>query len=295
MPVMTAHNGNVEIAYETFGAADAEPLLLIMGLGAQMLSWNTDLIAAFVDHGFMVARFDNRDAGLSTHLHDKKPPGAFKVLLSRGSAPYRMEDMAEDAIAVMDALGWQKVHVVGMSMGAGIAQTMAIIQPQRVLTLTSIGFTPSPRKGRMSLKAGRAVLKAARAKPSNRAEQQDTAVELQQAIGSPGYPFDEARLRQLVGEEYDRAYDSDGVRRQAAAIAASGSRTKALRNLNVPALVIHGEADPMVPVKAGRATAAVIPHARLITFPGMGHDLPRELWPSITEAIAELARQPSRT
>lgn len=295
MPVMTAHNGNVEIAYETFGTADAEPLLLIMGLGAQMLSWNTDLIAAFVDRGFAVARFDNRDAGLSTHLRDKKPPGAFKVLFSRGSAPYRMEDMAEDALAVVDAVGWQKVHVVGMSMGAGIAQTMAIVHPQRVLTLTSIGFTPSPRKGRMSLKAGRAVLKAARAKPSNRAEQQDTAVELQRAVGSPGYPFDEAGLRQLVGEEYDRAYDPAGVRRQGAAIAASGSRIKALRNLNVPALVIHGEADPIVPVKAGRATAASIPHARLITFPGMGHDLPRELWPDITEAIAELARQPSGT
>ncbi len=295
MAVMTTHNGNVEIAYETFGLADAQPLLLIMGLGAQMLSWNTDLIAALVDRGFTVVRFDNRDVGLSTHFTDKKPPSLFKVLFRPRSAPYRLEDMADDAVAVMDAVGWQKAHVVGMSMGAGIAQTVAIAHPERVLTFTSISFTPSPRKGRMKLKAARAVLKATRAKPTNRAQQQDTATNLHRAISSPGYPFDEAWLRQVVGEEYDRAYDPDGVRRQGAAIAASGNRTKALRRLDVRALVIHGEADPMVPVKAGRATAAVIPHARLITFPGMGHDLPRELWSPITEAIAQLALLPSRT
>jgi pimeloyl-ACP methyl ester carboxylesterase len=258
-----------------------------------MLSWNADLIAALVERGFTVVRFDNRDVGLSTHLTEKKPPNAFKVLFSRKAAPYRLADMADDAFAVMDDVGWEKAHVAGMSMGAGIAQTMAIAHPERVLTLTSIGFTPSPRQGRMSVKAGRAVMKAARVKPTNRTQHEDAAVSMYRVIGSPGYPADEKALRQVAGDEYDRAYDPDGVRRQAAAIAASGSRTKALRNLNLPTLVIHGEADLMVPVKAGRATAAAIPGARLITFPGMGHDLPRQLWPAMADAIADLAQQVS--
>jgi pimeloyl-ACP methyl ester carboxylesterase len=290
-----AHNGEVVLAYETLGPPDGVPLLLISGTGVQMLIWPDEFCTALADCGFQLARFDNRDTGLSTHLTAQAAPGWLKVLLYPASAPYRLDDMAGDAVAVLDALGWPSAHIVGTSLGGMIAQVLAIRHPARVRTLTSIMSTPSARIGTMSTIAVMRVLAQLAGHPATSPEQAaDQAVTLKRAIGSPGYPLDEALVRDIAGRSFARDPGTDDADlRQRAAVVASGDRRRALAGLRLPTLVIHGQQDPMIRPRAGRATAAAIPGAKLASYPGMGHDLPRELWPTIVAEISALAGQPA--
>ena len=287
MAVQTTPANGIEIAYETFGGRGGRPLLLVMGLATQMLAWHEDLCALLVDRGFFVVRFDNRDVGLSTHLHDGPAPDILAALGGDvSSAAYRLEDCADDTVGLLDALGLDSAHVVGASMGGMIAQTVAVRHPARVRSLTSIMSTPSPRIGAPTQEA-MAVLLAAPA--TSRAEAVERALVSYRVIGSPGYPLDEEWLSGVAGEAYERAYDPVGVARQLLAIHASGDRTEGLRSLDVPTLVVHGEDDPLVQVEGGRATAAAVPGAELLVIPGMGHNLPRELWPQIVDAVVRVA------
>ena len=280
--------GELEIAYETFGDEGDRTLLLVMGLATQMLAWHEELCRSLVDRGFFVVRFDNRDIGLSTHLHDAPPPDVMAALSGdTSSASYALEDLADDTVGLLDGLGLtDPVHVVGASMGGMIAQTLAIRHPDRVASLTSIMSTPGPAIGPPTPEAA-AVLFAPPA--TSRDEAVERTLATYRVIGSPGYPLDEQWLSGIAGEGYDRAYDPLGVARQLLAIHASGDRTPGLRQLDVPTLVVHGEDDPLVRVEGGRATAAAVPGAELVLVPGMGHNLPRELWPQLVDAITALA------
>jgi pimeloyl-ACP methyl ester carboxylesterase len=288
--VGTARNGDIELAYETFGAPDGTPLLLISGAGVQMLVFREDLCDALADVGFHVARFDNRDSGLSTHLTDTPSPGWFKTMIRPSSAPYRLEDMAADAVAVMDALGWESAHLVGTSLGGMIAQTLAITHPSRVRTLTSIMSTPAARIGTMpKIAVIKGLIKLAGTPVTNPDQAARAAVAMKQLMGSPGYQLDEQAIADIGRRSYQRHPGSpDDDQRQRAAVTASGDRRQALAGLRIPALVLHGEDDPVMRPKAGLATASAIPGARLVTYPGMGHDLPRALWPSIIGEIRTL-------
>jgi len=289
----TAHNRGIVIAYETFGPPGGAPLLLISGTGAQMLIWPEDFCAALADRGFLVARFDNRDTGLSTHLTGTAAPGWLTTMLRPSAAPYRLDDMAEDALAVMDALGWPAAHVAGASLGGMIAQALAIGHPARVRTLTSMMSTPSSRVATMpTITAMRAIAQMAGTPVTHPDQAADEAVALKRAIGSPGYPLDEPAVRDIGRRSFERNPGAEGGSlRQRAAIIASGDRRPALAGLRIPALVIHGDQDPVIRPKGGRATVDAIPGARLVTYPGMGHDLPRALWPSIVDQICALAAQ----
>jgi pimeloyl-ACP methyl ester carboxylesterase len=287
MTTSRATANGLEIAYETFGERSARPLLLVMGLATQMLAWHEDLCQELADRGHFVIRFDNRDIGLSTHLSDAPRPDLMAAFGGdTSSASYRLEDMADDAAGLLDALGIDSAHVVGASMGGMIAQTMAVRHPDRVRSLTSIMSTPSPAIGEATEEAVAVLL----APPvSSRDEAVERSVLTYRIVGSPDYELDEQWLARIAGEAYDRAYDPLGVARQLLAIHASGDRTEALRGLTVPTLVIHGDRDPLVQVEGGRATAAAIPGAELLILPGMGHNLPRELWPTMLHAITRLA------
>lgn len=274
---MRATANGIEICYEVFGEPGGRPLVLIMGLGAQMISWPEEFIGLLVDSGHRVVRFDNRDAGLSTH---------FTPADHLAPAPsYTLDDMADDTAGLMDVLGWDSAHVVGTSMGGMIAQALAIRHPGRVRTLTSIMSTPGPRVGRPT-EAAMAALMAPPAR--DRDEAIARAVETARIVGSTGYEMDVERVTRVAAAAYDRCHDPAGTARQFKAIRISGDRTEGLRGLSVPALVIHGEDDPLVAIDGGVATADAIPGAKLLTFPGMGHDLPRPIWPVIAEAITEL-------
>jgi len=286
MTTSRAKANGIEIAYETFGERGARPLLLVMGLGTQMLAWHEDLCQQLADRGHFVIRFDNRDIGLSTHLSDAPPPDLMAAFTGdTSSASYRLEDMADDAAGLLDALEIDSAHVVGASMGGMIAQTLALRHRDRVRSLTSIMSTPSPAIGAATEEAV-AVLLAPPA--SSRDEAVERSVLTYEIVGSPDYPLDVPWLTGVAGEAYDRAYDPLGVARQLLAIHASGDRTEALHGLRVPTLVVHGDRDPLVQLEGGRATAAAIPEAELLVLPGMGHNLPRELWPTILEAISRL-------
>ncbi len=277
----------MQIAYEVLGPPSGEPLLLVMGLGMQMIAWPDDFCAGLVRRGFMVVRFDNRDTGLSAHLHRAGAPSLPMLFLRPGAvAAYRLEDMADDAVAVLDAVACPSAHVVGASLGGMIAQTLAIRHPRRVRTLTSIMSTPSPRIGRPRL-AARLAVRPQRVR--NRDEAAKRMVDVFRVIGSPGYRLDEDWLRELGRRSYDRSHDPAGALRQLAAIGASGDRRPGLAHIRVPTLVLHGEADPLIPPVGGRATAAAVPGARLVIYPGMGHHLPRELWPAMIDEISMLA------
>lgn len=266
--------GDVEIAYETFGRPTDPPLLLIMGLATQMLGWHEGLCELFAARGFYAIRFDNRDIGLSTHHHQTS------------DTPYRLEDLADDAAGLLAALGLDDAHVAGTSMGGMIAQTLAIRHPQRVRSLTSIMSTPAPQIGPPTPEALEVLMTAP---PRDRDDAARRRVEVFRVIGSPGYPFDADEVADLARRSYDRDHDPGTPRRQLTAVTASGDRTEALRALRVPALVIHGAEDPLIRVEGGRATAAAIAGARLVVFDGMGHDLPRRLWPQIVDEIRALA------
>lgn len=281
-----ARNRSVGIAYERLGPGTGEPLLLIMGLGMQMHFWNDALCARFVEAGFDPVRFDNRDVGTSTHFTGV-PPLPLVLTAPRLAAAYTIPDMAGDAAAVLDALGWASAHVVGVSMGGMIAQQVAIGHPGRVRSLTSIMSTPATGIGRPTLAASLALA----ARPGRTADEAaERVVRTFRTIGSPGYPLDEQWLRDYGRKAFARGLDPSGGRRQLAAINASPSRVRALRQVRVPTTVIHGAADPLVRPIAGRATAAAVPGARLVVYPGMGHNLPEALWPDIVDDVAAMAR-----
>ncbi|MBO2458281.1 alpha/beta fold hydrolase [Actinomadura violacea] len=286
-----ARNGDVELAYETFGSPRGAPLLLISGTGVQMLVFPEDLCGALADLGFQVARFDNRDTGLSTHLTEMPAPGWLTTVIRPSSAPYRLEDMAEDALAVLDALGWESAHLVGTSLGGMIAQTLALRHPTRVRTLTSVMSTPAARLGTMpKITTLKAIMKLSAMPVTGPDQAAREAVAMRRLIGSPRYPFDEKEVGDIGRRSYERHPGSpEADARQRAAVTASGDRRKALTTLRIPTLVLHGEDDPVIRLKGGRATAAAVPGARLVTYPGMGHDLPRQLWPSMLEQIRTLA------
>jgi pimeloyl-ACP methyl ester carboxylesterase len=288
MPQVQA-NG-ISIEHEVLGSEKGEPLLLIMGLGAQMTRWPDALCGQLVRHGFRVIRYDNRDVGLSTHLNDAGAPDMAAVVQARmtGAKPpvaYDLTDMAADAVGLLDALGIQRAHVAGASMGGMIGQLVAADYPDRVLSLTSImSSTGNPALPPPSAEA-MAVLNTPAPHPSD--EEAFVAHGLRNArtIGSPGYPFDEAALRERLLSDARRAYDPAGFARQYAAAIANGDRREKLKRITAPTVVLHGADDPLVPVSGGRDTADNIPDAELRIVPGMGHDLPPGLFDRVVDAI----------
>jgi pimeloyl-ACP methyl ester carboxylesterase len=278
----------IELAYQEAGDPGAEPLLLIMGLGTQMLGWDDEFCAMLAERGFRVVRFDNRDIGRSTMLDAAGMPSRLDLFLGRrATAAYLLPDMAADAAGLMDHLGIEAAHVVGASMGGMIAQTLAIEHPERVKSLVSIMSTTGSRMvGAPTLKAFGLMLAKA---PRSRDAYAERIVKTFEVVGSPAYETDGERLRELAGRMYDRSHNPRGILRQMHAITASGDRTEALRKLRLPATVIHGTRDPLVRPSGGRATARAIPGARLRIVEGMGHDLPRELWPLFSSEIADTA------
>jgi pimeloyl-ACP methyl ester carboxylesterase len=287
-----ASNG-IEIAYETIGDPSNPALLLIMGLGTQLIHWDVELCELFAERGFHVIRFDNRDAGRSTYIDAPVPSIRRAMAGLKVDAPYLLDDMADDAFGLLDHLGIEAAHVAGASMGGMIAQTMAIRRPERVLSLTSIMSTTGERRvGRPKLRVWGVLLRRA---PRDKDAAVEYFVRVFRMIGSKGFPADEDRIRTHAAEAYDRGHSPAGTGRQLAAIMASGDRTDRLRALRVPTLVFHGRDDPLVPFRGGRATADAIPGARLIAIPGMGHDLPRQVWPQLVDAVAETAARASAT
>ena len=277
----------IEICYQQFGDPADPPVLLIAGLGQQLHSWPDDFVTALTTRGFSVTRFDNRDAGRSTHVN-ARPPGPVAMLRGRNS--YHLGDMARDTVGLMDAMGLVDAHLVGISMGGMIAQTIAAHYPGRVLTLTSImSTTGAPRLGRPALSTWRRMLTAR--PPRTRAEAMDRAADMFGHIGSHGFPFDERTVRDAAGIAWDRDPTNGGIVRQLAGIFASGDRTAELAHVDVPALVIHGDRDRMVHPTGGAATARAIPGARLATIDGLGHDLPVGAWARVIDLITEHATQ----
>ncbi|SEO91487.1 Pimeloyl-ACP methyl ester carboxylesterase [Trujillonella endophytica] len=276
--------GAVELAYETFGSPGDTPLLLVMGLATQMIGWPDEFCRELAGRGLHVVRFDNRDIGLSTHLDAAGAPDVTALLTGAGTAPYSLADMAGDAAGLLDALGWDSAHVVGASMGGMIAQSLAVRHPRRVRSLTSIMSTTGDRTVGSPAAAALGVLLAPPAR--SREEALERAVDTYRVIGSPGFEFDETGLRERAGLSFDRAYDPAGVARQLAAVLTTDDRTAHLGEIAVPTLVVHGESDALVDVSGGRATAAAVPGAELWVVEGMGHDLPREVWPELVERIA---------
>ncbi|HZO07001.1 MAG TPA: alpha/beta fold hydrolase [Solirubrobacterales bacterium] len=281
----TAPANGLEIVYQEMGDPDGEPLFLVMGLATQMIAWHPDFCGLLVDRGFRVVRFDNRDIGRSTKLKAAGLPSRVDMLAGRrATAPYLLSDMARDTFGLMDHLEIGSAHVAGASMGGMIAQTMAINQPARVRSLTSIMSTTGRRfTGMPTLKAFGVLFGGP---PKGRDQVIERAVKTFKVIGSPAYPFEEDRIREIAATSYDRGHSAAGVARQLHAILASGDRTTALHDLVVPTSVIHGSADPLIRPSGGRATAAAVPDARLKIIEGMGHDLPQALWTEIADEIA---------
>lgn len=288
MPIVDV-SPEVSIAYERFGDPGDPPVLLVMGFGAQLLGWHEDFCRALANRGRYVIRYDNRDCGLSTKF-DEHPVdmGEFIAAVSSGDVPaalamvpYRLRDMADDGLGLLTALGIERAHVVGASMGGMIAQTMALFSPERVLTLTSMmSSTGESEYGQSSPEAQAALFTP---KPADR-EGYVAAAEKELVWASKRYG-DAAALRELAAASYDRSCYPAGIGRQLGAMILSGSRADALRELRVPTLVIHGLDDTLIDPSGGRRTAELVPGAELLLIPDMGHDRPRELWPDLINAL----------
>ena len=282
--------GELELCWQEVGDPNDPPMLMIMGLGAQMILWPDELCELIAAEGFRVIRFDNRDAGRSTVLADA-PTGTVPRALA-GEVPegaYSLSEMAADAAGLLDALGIEAAHVVGSSLGGMIAQTLALDHPERVLSLASIMATTGDRSVGGASEAGIAALTTA--PPPDRDGYIDSLVEARRKISSPGFPFDEERARRIAALGFDRGYHPKGTVRQTIAIIRSGDRTGRLGEIEAPTVVIHGEDDPLIGVSGGRATAASIEGARLVVIPGMGHDLPAGVWEQVATAVVENARR----
>ncbi|MGO4713319.1 alpha/beta fold hydrolase [Bradyrhizobium sp. 2TAF24] len=298
MKTLTA-NG-ITIAYDDFGDMRAEPILLIAGLGTQMIRWTSPFCAALVARGYRVIRFDNRDAGGSTHFSTHPAPdfGALATALMAGGrpdVPYTLHDMAGDTVGLMDALAIPRAHLVGRSMGGMIAQVVASAHPDRALSLTSIMSSTGNPQLPQAAPDVMAMLTRPMPDPSVDIEGYlDRAQTFAQRITGLDYPIDVAAYRALVREEVRRAYDPAGFARQIAAIAITGDRRAALAAITAPTLVIHGADDPLIPPACGADTAAAIPGAEFMVIDGMGHDLPAAVEPRIADAIVRTAQRGSR-
>lgn len=285
----TVNVDDIEICYESYGPDDAPPLLLVMGLGAQMTLWTPGFVSELLERGFRVIRFDNRDVGLSTKT-DGNPPDVMALYAQAMAgqpvdAPYTLSTMAADAVGLLDALDIGAAHIVGASMGGMIAQMIAIEHPDRVLSLTSImSTTGASDMGQPDPEAMMALLTPP---PTDREGAIASTVETSRIIG--GSLFDEADARARAAEAYDRCFHPAGAAFQIAAIAATGDRTERLRGVQVPTLVIHGREDSLVTLSGGEATAAAVPGADLLVLGQMGHDIPRVYWPQIADAIFGIA------
>jgi pimeloyl-ACP methyl ester carboxylesterase len=293
MGVQIATVGETALAYEVFGSSGHPPLVLVMGLATQMIGWPDEFCELLASEGFQVVRFDNRDVGLSTHF-DRAGTPDLTPIFSGGAvegAPYTLVEMAADTVGLLDSLGLDRVHLVGASMGGMIAQEVAVRFSERLLSLTSIMSTPAPHIGAPTAAANVALLTPP---PSSIEEAGARSVAVYRVIGSPGYPLDEAALIQRGQESFRRGNDPAGVARQLAAIHASGDRTDALRKVRVPTLVLHGADDPLIRVAGAVATAEAVADSRLVTYAGMGHDLPRALWPRLVGEISDHARRAAR-
>jgi pimeloyl-ACP methyl ester carboxylesterase len=264
----TTSNGDVSLYYETFGADDHPAVLLVNGLGSQCINFKVEFCERFAGRGFRVVRFDNRDVGLSSHL--------------KGGPRYTVEDMADDGFAVLDAVGADRAHLAGWSMGGMIVQAMAIRHPERVLSMTSVMSAPGAIQGERDPDVIAAFTAPAATTRDEAAERQLAGL---RAWGSPAC-YDVARITADAHAAYDRCWDPEGRARQAMAVGASSSRVQALSRLNVPTLVVHGDADRLVPLESGRATAAAVPGARLEIVEGMGHDYPPLYWDRMVELIS---------
>ena len=282
------HANNLDLEYDTFGDPGAPPLLLIMGLGAQMISWDDEFCELLAGRGFRVIRFDNRDCGLSTKLDGEPVPDVRDVVAGAAQPPYTLSDMAADAVGLLQALDVPAAHVVGASMGGFIAQLIASEHPERALSMTSIMSAPGGM--RHNAPATPEAMEALMTPPpTGRDALIEHGVRTTRIISGPHFDEDEVRARR--SRLVDRSVAIEGTGRQLAAVAAAPSRVEALGRVAMPALVIHGEIDPLVPVENGRRTADAIPGARLLVLPEMGHELPRVYWPQIVDAISETARR----
>ncbi|QFZ24052.1 alpha/beta fold hydrolase [Saccharothrix syringae] len=286
MRALNVGPSGIEIAYERLGDPAAPPVLLVMGAGAQLVNWPDGFCRELVDRGAQVIRFDNRDAGRSTHFPDAPVPDfAAAAAGDLSSVSYTLEDLAADTVGLLDELGIGTAHVVGASMGGMIAQAVAIGYPDRVRSLTSVmSTTGAPGVGEpdFSLFAGLGP------PPADRASFVDWYVRSTGLAASPAFAFDEAEVAERGGLMHDRGYDPLGMQRQGIAVVATGDRTAGLRALRVPTLVLHGSADRVCDVSGGRATAAAVPGAELVVLEGMGHNLPRELWSVIAGHVMRL-------
>lgn len=291
-PQFVKANG-LDLCCETFGADNAEPLVLIMGLGAQMTHWDDEFCEQLAAAGFRVIRFDNRDIGQSTKISGFEPVSIQAVMQGALAGkpvppPYLLRDMAEDVIGLMDTLGIASAHIVGASMGGAIAQELALNAPQRVRSLTSIMATSGDPNLPPPTPEAMAVLMAP--PPKTRDEYIANFQRNWKVLRGPNFPADEAKDRQRAERAYERGLSPAGVARQLHAIIASGSRKPRLGALKVPTLVIHGTIDPLVPPECGKDVAATVPNAKLLMIPDMGHAIPIPTWPEIIGAIATHAK-----
>jgi pimeloyl-ACP methyl ester carboxylesterase len=287
-PPQIARANGIDICYEIFGDAKAEPMLLIMGLGAQMIHWDDEFCRQLAARGFRVIRFDNRDIGKSSKLSGGKRLTAVELLKLRFlkipvAAPYTLLDMAKDTISLMDVLGIQSAHLVGASMGGMIAQEIAISFPQRVRSLTSIMSTTGNPKVPPPTREASAILMAP--PPATKEEFFVRFAQTWKILRGGSFPEDEALDRSRAERTYERGLNPAGVGRQLRAILASGSRKERLRAVKAPTLVIHGSVDPLVRPEGGKDTAASIPGAKFLLVEGMGHALPIPMWPQVIDAI----------
>ncbi len=281
----------IEIEYETFGKKSDPALLLIMGLGAQLTLWPESLCEGLASHGFHVVRYDNRDVGLSTDFDRWGVPNimdAFMKLMKgeKVATPYLLEDLANDAVGLLDALDIDRAHMVGASMGGMIAQVLAAKFPQRTRSLVSIMST-SGRRGLPMGKPEAVAMLSAQPEGPSREQLVEHGMKLRTVIGSPGFPSDPAELRALVERNIDRRYYPAGAARQYLAVMASGDRVDLLKTVKVPTLVLHGADDPLLPVDGGKDVASLVPGAKIETFPGWGHDIPKEMVPKLVASISK--------
>jgi pimeloyl-ACP methyl ester carboxylesterase len=288
-----ARNGSVDIAFEDMGGGGGEPLLLIMGMAVSRFWWPPGFVKELIGRGFHVATFDQRDAGESTHFPDQRRGGPVTALLRKRSAAYSSEDMADDAVAVMDALDWESGHVFGASMGGLLAQRVALRHPARVRSMISMAAQPSDA-GRLStaryIHFGLVARLARMRFPADRSGDIALGLALARALSSPGYPFDETQALAWIERDASTGVRDIGAQRRQAGAKWHGGT---LAQLRMPALILHGGADPLLRPAASRDTAAAIDGARLVILPGVGHDLPRAAWQQIAAEVRALADQAS--
>ena len=281
----------LEIEYEVHGDRKNPPLLLVMGLGAQLITWDEEFVDELVKRGFYVIRYDNRDSGLSTKMESAGSADIAGAYAGNAQPAYTLDDLADDAVAVLDALHIPAAHIVGASMGGFIAQLVAINHPDHTLSLTSIMSGPGGRDAIPPTPEAGAFL--VRAPGPTREEIIALGVESRRVLAGLQNPFDLEAERAKVERLYDRSYYPQGFGRQLVAILAAQSRIPALKSVKVPTLVVHGADDALVPPENGRRVAAAVPGARYLEFAGAGHNLPPSTWSDVADAIAETARQAS--